>query len=135
MSATPITTLTDRTTWAKRNALQKIQPTREPARKLTDAEKASRKLAAGLKRQKQTQLNDAVAAYILERTAKLQELADNHGVKITKIEDMVNAATHYKKSRTPSLANAIVHHLSKTVNEGQSCTSSSIYTDSQCHMY
>jgi hypothetical protein len=135
MSATPTTTLTNRTTWAKRNTLQKIQPTCEPTRKLTDAEKASCKLAAGFKKQKQTQLNNAVAVYILERTAKLQELADNHGVKITKIEDMVNAATHYKKSQTPSLANAIVHYLSKMVNEGQSCTPSSIYADSQCHMY
>ena len=135
MSTAPIVPLTDRTTWAKRNALQKIQPTRVTARKLTDAEKASRKLAAGFKKQKQTQLNDAVASYIVERTAKLQELADNHNVKVTKIEDMVNAATHYKKSRTPSIANAIVHYLSKTVNEGQSHTSSSIYVDSPYHIY
>jgi hypothetical protein len=130
MSSAPIVPLSDRTTWAKRNALQKIQRTREPARKLTDAEKASRQLAAGLKKQKQTQLNDAVAAYILERTDKLKEVADTHGVKITKIEDMVNAATHYKKSRTPSLANAVVHYLAKTVNESQSLTASSIYIDS-----
>jgi hypothetical protein len=137
MSITPIASLTDRTTWAKRNALQpeKIQCTREPARKLTDAEKTSCKLAAGLKKQKQTQLNNAVAVYILERTAKLQELTDNHNVKIAKIEDMVNAAMHYKKSHTPSLANAIVHYLSKTVNEGQSCTSSSIPMDSPCFVY
>jgi len=128
------TILSDRTTWAKRNALQKIQPTREPARKLTDAEKASRQLAAGLKKQKQTQLNDAVAAYILERTGKLQELADAHNVKVTKIEDMVNAATHYKKSRTPSLANAIVHYLAKTVNEGQPRTINYIYMDLPCHI-
>jgi hypothetical protein len=131
----PTASLTDRTTWAKRNALQKIQPTRERAWKLTDAEKASRKLAAGLKRQKQTQLNDAVAAYILERTTKLQELADNHSVKVTKIEDMVNAATHYKKSRTPSLANAIVHYLSKMVNEGQSCIFTPIYMHSPYRIY
>jgi hypothetical protein len=135
MSTAPIVPLTDRTTWAKRNALQKIQPTREPARKLTDAEKASRKLAAGFKKQKQTQLNDAVASYIVERTAKLQELADNNNVKVTKIEDMVNAATHYKKSRTPSIANAIIHYLSKTVNEGQLYTFSPIYMDSPCHIY
>jgi len=128
------TFLSDRTTWAKRNALQKIQPTREPARKLTDAEKASRQLAAGLKKQKQTQLNDAVAAYILERTGKLQELADAHNVKVTKIEDMVNAATHYKKSQTPSLANAIVHYLAKTVNEGQPHTINYIYMDLPCHV-
>jgi predicted amidophosphoribosyltransferase len=118
MSAPPATLLSDKTTWAKRNALQKIQPSREPARKLTDAEKASRQLAAGLKKQNQMQLNEAVGAYILERSTKLQELADMHNVKVAKIEEMVNASTHYKKARTPSLANAIVHHLAKTVNEG-----------------
>ena len=78
------TFLSDRTTWAKQNASQKIQPTCEPAQKLTDTEKASRHLAAGLKKQKQTQLNDVVAAYILKRTGKLQELADSHNVKVTK---------------------------------------------------
>jgi hypothetical protein len=118
MSAVPATLLSDKTTWAKRNALQKIQPSREPARKLTDAEKASRQLAAGLKKQNRVRLNEAVEAYILERSTKLQELADAHSVKVAKIEEMVNAATHYKKARTPSLANAIVHYLAKTVNEG-----------------
>lgn len=118
MSTAPIALLSDRTTWVKRNALQKIQPTRERARKLTDAEKTSRQLAAGLKRQRQIQLNEAVGAYILERTAKLQELADSHNVRVAKIEDMVNATTHYKKSQTPSLINAIIHYLAKTVNEG-----------------
>jgi hypothetical protein len=118
MSAVPATLLSDKTTWAKQNALQKIQPSREPARKLTDAEKASRQLAAGLKKQNQIRLNEAVGAYILERSTKLQELADAHNVKVTKIEEMVNAATHYRKARTPSLANAIVHYLAKTVNGG-----------------
>jgi predicted amidophosphoribosyltransferase len=118
MSAPPATLLSDKTTWAKRNALQNIQPSREPARKLTDAEKASRQLAAGLKKQNQMQLNEAVGAYILKRSTKLQELADMHNVKITKIKEMVNASMHYKKARTPSLANAIIHHLAKTVNEG-----------------
>jgi hypothetical protein len=117
---TPAALLSDRTTWAKRNGFQKIQPSREPARKLTDAEKASRKLAAGLKKQNQIRLNEAVGAYILERTTKLQELADAHSVKVAKIEEMVNAATHYKKTRTPTLANAIVHYLAKTINEGRS---------------
>jgi hypothetical protein len=118
MATAPIGLLSDRTTWAKRNASQKIQPTREPSRKLTDADKTSRQLSARLKKQKQAQLNDAVGAYIAERTAKLQELADEHSIKVAKIEDMVNAATHYKKPRTPSLANAIVHYLAKTINDG-----------------
>jgi len=118
MSAAPATLLSDKTTWAKRNALQKIQPSREPARKLTDAEKASRQLAAGFKKQKQVELNKAVGEYLLDRSTKLQELASAHNVKVTKIEEMVNAETHYKKTRTPSLSNAIVHYLAKTVNEG-----------------
>jgi uncharacterized membrane protein YqiK len=118
MSAPPATLQSDKTTWAKQNALQKIQPSREPVQKLTDAEKASCQLAAGLKKQNQIRLNEAVEAYILERSTKLQELADTHSVKVTKIEEMVNTSMHYKKTQTPSLANAIIHYLAKTVNEG-----------------
>jgi hypothetical protein len=98
MSVLPATLLSDKTTWAKQNALQNIQPSREPTQKLTDAEKALRQLAAGLKKQHQMRLNEAVGAYILERSTKLQELADTHNVGVVKIEEMVNASMHYKKT-------------------------------------
>jgi hypothetical protein len=75
---------------------------------------------------------------VIEKMANLQELAENNSLKVMKVEDMVNAATHYKKSRTPSLANAIVHYLLKMVNEGQSCIFTPIYMHSPyriCQIY
>jgi len=115
MPAAPATLLFNKTTWAKQNALQKIQLFWKPTWKLTDAEKASHLLAAGLKKQNQIQLNEAIGAYILERSTKLQELTDVHNIEI---EEMVNAAMDYKKAWTPSLSNVIVYYLAKTVNAG-----------------
>jgi hypothetical protein len=118
-SETPIASLADRTTWAKRNPTAKVQASREPARKLTDAEKATRKLAAEQKKKGQVALNAAISAYLLERTEKLEALAAEHNVKIKKIENMVNSETHYKKPRAPTLQNAIVHFMSKKINDGE----------------
>ena len=100
MATAPIGLLSDWTTWAKWNASQKIQLTHEPSQKLTEVEKASCQLSTWLKQQKQAQLNNMVGAYIAERTTKLQELADEHSIKVTKIEDMVNAATHNSLQET-----------------------------------
>ncbi|KAF8516429.1 hypothetical protein BU17DRAFT_92763 [Hysterangium stoloniferum] len=88
----------------------------EPTHKLTDAEKAMHKLAAELKKTGQVALNAAVSTYLLEQTEKLNVLAAVYNVKVKRIEDMVNSQTHYKKSRAPTLQNAIVHFLAKKVN-------------------
>lgn len=71
----------------------------------------------GLKREKL--LNEDINAYLEERAEKHAELANCHSVKVAKIEQLVNAGTHYKKQRAPSIYNAVVHHLAGAVNEGE----------------
>jgi hypothetical protein len=65
--AAPIVPLADRTTWAKRNPCAKVQPLTEPKRKLTPAEKATRKIASAQKKQSQAALNAAIAEYLQQR--------------------------------------------------------------------
>jgi hypothetical protein len=114
--AAPILPLADRTTWAKRNPSAKVQPLTEPKRKLTAAEKATRKIASAQKKQSQAALNAAIAEYLQLRAERFEEIAVAHNVKVSKVESMVEASTHYKKERAVTLQNAIVHHMSEKIN-------------------
>lgn len=87
-----------------------------PSRKLSEAEKTRRKVAAAERRDREKLLNGDINTFPEERTQRYAELASQHNVKIQKIEEMVNAGTHYKRQRAPSIYNAYVHHLSETAN-------------------
>ena len=50
---------------------------------------------------------------------KLEEIAHTHNVKVEKVKDLVGASTHYKKSRKPTLHNAILHAKAIEVNQGK----------------
>jgi len=120
--------LADRTTWAKRNPTAKVQPLSQPKRKLTEAEKATRKLASTQKKQSRAALNEAIAEYLQQRSEKYEELAAEHNVKVSKIMSMVDATTHYKKERAVTRQNAIVHFMSEKINGSEFTTAySSIY--------
>jgi hypothetical protein len=95
--AAPILPLADRTTWAKRNPSAKVQPLTEPKRKLTAAEKATCKIASAQKKQSQAALNAAIAEYLQLRAERFEEIAVAHNMKVSKVESMVEASTHYKK--------------------------------------
>ena len=114
--ATSSVPLADRTTWAKRNPSANVQPLTEPKRKLTHAEKATRKIASAQKKQSQAALNAAIAEYLQQRAEKFEEIATAHNVKVSKVVSMVEASTHYKKERAVALQNAIAHHMSEKIN-------------------
>jgi hypothetical protein len=114
--AAPVAPLADRTTWAKRNPSVKVQPLTEPKRKLTAAEKATRKISSAQKKQSQAALNAAIADYLQHRAEKFEEMAAEHNVKVCKITSMVEASTHYKKERAVTLQNAIIHFMSNKIN-------------------
>ena len=123
--AAPIAPLADRTTWAKRNPSAKVQPLTEPRRKLTVAEKATRKIASAQRKESQAALNAAIAEYLQQRAEKFEEIAAEHNVKVSKIVAMVEASTHYKKGRRVTLQNAVVHFMSEKINGSKpvSCAS------------
>ena len=114
--AAPITSLADRTTWAKRNPSAKVQPLTEPRQKLTAAEKATRKIASTQKKQSQAALNAEIAEYLQQRAERFEEIAVAHSIKVSKVTSMVEASTHYKKECAVTLQNAIVHYMSEKIN-------------------
>lgn len=114
MSAPAVTSIADRTTWAKRNPTAKVLPVNVPKRKLTDIEKKSRKVSAEQKKESHATIRE----YLLERAERYAELAEAHTVKVSKIEELINSSTHYKKPRAPTLQNAILHYMCEKVNGG-----------------
>jgi hypothetical protein len=54
----------------------------------------------------------------LERAIQIEALALKHHEKPSHIQAILNNSTHYKKSRLPTLQNALAHHKSMEVNEG-----------------
>ena len=121
----PVAPLADRTTWAKQNPSAKVQPLTDPKRKLTIAEKATRKVASVQRKESQAALNTTIAKYLQHRAEKFEEIAAEHNVKVSKIVAMVEASTHYKKEHQVTLQNAIAHFMSEKINRSKftSCSS------------
>jgi hypothetical protein len=59
-----------------------------------------------------------IVALVAARKLEIEELAAKHSVTIQRIEKLVDSSTHYKKSRAPNLANALVHMKATELNEG-----------------
>lgn len=111
----------DRTSWAKRNPTLPTQRLSDPKRKLDAVQKARRKISAEQTKRHRGALNAAILKYLEERAERLDAIAAAHNVKVAKVVKLVNSGTHYAKSRAPSLKNAIVHFMSKKINEGGWC--------------
>jgi hypothetical protein len=86
---------------------------------MTDAQKASRKIAHEQKAIAAKKLDDAIKIFTQDQHARIEELAKAHNVKAEKIKDLVGVYTHYKKSRKPNLWNAIVHAKATEINQGK----------------
>ena len=70
---TPVVPLADCTTWAKQNPSVKVQPLTDPKRKLTVAEKATRKVASAQRKESQAALNATIAKYLQHRAEKFEK--------------------------------------------------------------
>lgn len=112
-------TVRDRNTWAKRNPGAKVAALSHPKKKLTDAEKLSRKHGQTESQKRNEALGEAVKEYLIERDEKLEAMAEENHVKVSKVLDMVNSGTYYKKSRKAMLYNAKIHYMSEKVNSGK----------------
>jgi hypothetical protein len=107
------------TTWAARNPTRPILNPRPAPARLTEAQKASRAIAREQKKANAKRLDDDIKQFTEDQHAKLEEIAKTHNVKVEKVKDLVGASTHYKKSRKPTLHNAIVHAKAMEVNQGK----------------
>ncbi|KAH7903694.1 hypothetical protein BJ138DRAFT_1020229 [Hygrophoropsis aurantiaca] len=106
-------------TWAARNPGRPVIPTRDPPLRLSDAQKASRKIAADQKASHAKELQDAVAKLVADHEENIKNLARVHSVPEKKIKDLIGSHTHYHGKRKPQVMNALVHVKAKEMNQGQ----------------
>ncbi|KAG2342406.1 hypothetical protein BDR05DRAFT_886714 [Suillus weaverae] len=104
--------------WAARNPTRAIIRPRTPPPRLTDAQKASRKIKRDQKLERTKHLHDAVAEYLNAQKMKIEALSRAHHVTPKHINDIIGSQTHYRTSRKSQLINALVHAKAKEMNTG-----------------
>ncbi|KAG1728935.1 hypothetical protein EDB19DRAFT_1939609 [Suillus lakei] len=102
--------------WAARNPTRAIIRPRTPPPRLTDAQKASRKIKRDQRLERTKNLHDAVAEYLNAQKTKIEALSRAHHVTPKHINDIIGSQTHYRTSRKSQLINALVHAKAKEMN-------------------
>ncbi|KAH7903010.1 hypothetical protein BJ138DRAFT_1021259 [Hygrophoropsis aurantiaca] len=90
---------------------------REPPPRLSDAQKASRKIAAAQKANRDKLLQDDITKLIGEHEERIKALALAHSVSEKHIKDIIGSHTHYHTKRKPQVLNALVHAKAKEINQ------------------
>ncbi|KAG1721064.1 hypothetical protein EDB19DRAFT_1646723 [Suillus lakei] len=85
--------------WAARNPTRAIIRPRTPPPRLTDAQKASRKIKRDQRLKRTKNLHDAVAEYLNAQKTKIEALSRAHHVTPKHINDIIGSQTHYRTSR------------------------------------
>jgi vacuolar-type H+-ATPase subunit H len=96
-----------------------IQPSRSLT-KLTDAQKATRKIRQETERRAQELLSKDLDQLLTKQREELEELAGQHGKKVEAIDKLISTSGHYKHKRSVNIENAKVHMKSQEVNAGKS---------------
>jgi hypothetical protein len=105
-------------TWASRNPLKDVQPSRVRIKiKITDAEKATRNIKRQLNKSNALALRADVDMFCVDRDTRILEMSKKYSKKPSYIRALLTQVSHYKKSRAPSLRNALVHHKTLEINE------------------
>ncbi|KAG1790130.1 uncharacterized protein HD556DRAFT_1446482 [Suillus plorans] len=102
--------------WAARNPTRAIIRPRTPPPRLTDAQKASRKIKRDQKIERTKRLHDAVAGYLDAQKTQIEALALAHHVTPKQINDIISNHTHYRTSRKSQLIHALIHAKAKEMN-------------------
>jgi vacuolar-type H+-ATPase subunit H len=95
------------------------QPSRS-LKKLTDAQKATRKIRQETERHAQELLSKDLDQLLTKQREELEELAGQHGKKVEAIDKLISTSGHYKHKRSVNIENAKVHMKSQEVNAGKS---------------
>jgi len=107
-------------TWAARNPTRSTIHRRTPPPRLSDAQKASRKIKKDQKTELTNRLHDAIAEHLDGQRTKIESLGRIHNVTPKHISDMISSQTNYRTSRKVQLTNALVHAKAKEMNAGKS---------------
>jgi hypothetical protein len=106
--------------WAARNPQKGIQPARiRPTLKQSDASKVNKDIQAKIRLDNAALLKAEINLIIATRDMLIEEAAKKFNVSVKKITKTVNAESNYKKTRKPTIFNALVSEK-KEMNEGKS---------------
>ncbi|KAG1729474.1 hypothetical protein EDD22DRAFT_1015222 [Suillus occidentalis] len=106
-------------TWAACNPTRSVIRAQTPPPRLSDAQKASRKVKRDQKMETTKRLHDAVALYLDEQKLKIGLLSCTHNVTPKYINDIIGSHTKYRTTRKVQLTNALIHAKAKEMNTDQ----------------
>ncbi|KAG1862844.1 hypothetical protein DFJ58DRAFT_700378 [Suillus subalutaceus] len=106
-------------TWAARNPTRPMIHRRTPPPRLSDAQKASRKIKKDQRTEITKHLHDAVAKHLQEQKNGVELLSLAHNVTPKQINDIISHQTKYCTARKVHLNNALIHAKAKEMNSGQ----------------
>lgn len=107
-------------TWAAQNATCPVIRCQTPPPRLSDAQKASRKIKQDQRTEIAKRLHDAVAKHLQEQKIAVELLSLTHSVTPQHINDLINNQTKYRTARKIHLTNALIHTKAKEMNSGMS---------------
>ncbi|KAJ3871335.1 hypothetical protein F5051DRAFT_433942 [Lentinula edodes] len=87
-----------------------------PIVKLGISEKSLAKATSALKTKL---LNQAISRLQAEQEEKVVDLADTHGVAVSRLKKLAGTSKHHRKRRVNSVQDAILHAKSKELNQGR----------------
>ncbi|KAG1893162.1 uncharacterized protein F5891DRAFT_986152 [Suillus fuscotomentosus] len=106
-------------TWAARNPTHATIHPRTPPHRLSDAQKASRKIKRDQKTEASKDLHNALTIHLDGHKMKIDSLARAHNVTPKYIDDLISNHTKFHTSRKVQLSNALVHAKAKEMNSDQ----------------
>ncbi|KAG1880786.1 hypothetical protein F4604DRAFT_1578410 [Suillus subluteus] len=106
-------------TWAARNPTHAIIHPRTPPHRLSDAQKATRKIKRDQKTEVTKRLHEALTIHLDKQKLKIDSISHAHHVTPKYINDLIGNHTKYHTSRKVQLTNALVHAKAKEMNSNQ----------------
>jgi len=109
----------DNSSWHSRNPGRQTLPIHD-SEPLTDAQKATRRIANEERKRKEAALADTVKKLAEELDQKIADIAQEHSVAVEKISKLLTGHINYKKSHEVSFSNALIRAKALEVNTGKS---------------
>ncbi|KAG2040314.1 hypothetical protein BDR03DRAFT_858234 [Suillus americanus] len=106
-------------TWAARNPTRSIIRPRTPPPRLSQAQKASRKIKRDQKTETAKLLHNAITIHLNDQKIKIESLTHANNVTPGYINEMINGHTKHHTTRKVQLTNALVHAKAKEMNANQ----------------
>lgn len=112
-------------TWSSRNPAKAVITPRRPKQRASGARKATNSQKCKQRKEASEALESHLSAYAEAEQKFIKEASVSYGYTQDYIARLMHGHTKYKKGRSASWQNAMIHHKSIQVNQGV-CISGSI---------